>query len=153
MDGDALLSELVAKRMAGADSQAVAVVTAMTGLLARVAYADADYSSAERTRVHEELSMVLGLTQEDIDVVCSTLETHIGEIGRGPTQAFTRVLRERFDRHMRADTVRVLVELAAVDQVIDEQELVIIRRVAEELELQGQLVDALVARARELSQG
>ncbi|HEY0463444.1 MAG TPA: hypothetical protein VGC79_04505, partial [Polyangiaceae bacterium] len=56
------LNASIARELPGADPETVTVVTAITGLLGTVAYADRDYSPAEEARVRAELLRVQGMT-------------------------------------------------------------------------------------------
>lgn len=142
---DAALARLVSEQMAGAKPESIAVVTAISGLLARVAYADRSYDDSEQARVREELSMVLGFTDAQIDAVCAALQTQIAALGSGPTAHFSAVLHAQLDAHMRADTVKALLELAAADRIMGDEELSLIRRIGRELGVDSVLVERLIA--------
>lgn len=149
---DAALETLVKDQMAGAKPESVAVVTAISGLLARVAYADRSYDGSEQDRVREELSMVLGFSDDQIDVVCNALRSNIQALGSGPTRHFTSVLRHQFDAHMCADTVKALLELAIADRALKDSELSLIRRIGHELGVDGALVERLIAHLKAQNQ-
>jgi uncharacterized tellurite resistance protein B-like protein len=149
---DAALETLVKGQMTGAKPESIAVVTAISGLLARVAYADRNYEGSEQARVREELSMVLGFSDDQIEVVCSALRRNIQALGSGPTRHFTSVLRDQFDAHMCADTVKALLELAIADRALKDSELSLIRRIGHELGVDGALVERLIAHLQTQSQ-
>lgn len=137
-------------RMGGADEVSIRVLAAMTSLLAHVAYADGRYTGEEQARVRAELSQVVGFGEEDLDVICSLLGAHIDRLSGLPAEPATAVLLEHFDPHMRADAVKVLIELAASDRQFDVGEVGRIRSVAEQLGVPDNLVEALLQRAKEL---
>ena len=149
---DAALETLVKDQMAGAKPEAIGDVTAITGMLARVAYADRSYDGSEQDRVREELSMVLGFSEDQIDVVCNALRSNIQALGSGPTRHFTSVLRDQFDAHMCADTVKALLELAIADRALKDSELSLIRRIGHELGVDGELVERLIAHLKAQAQ-
>jgi uncharacterized tellurite resistance protein B-like protein len=150
---DAALASLVSDQMQGAKPESIAIVTAISGLLARVAYADRSYDGSEQQRVREELSMVLGFSDAQIDVVCNALRSQIQALGSGPTRHFTSVLRDQFDPHMRADTVKALLELAVADRALLDSELSLIRRIGHELGVDAALVERLIAHLQTPGQG
>lgn len=153
MTGDAheRLQRVIDDQMRGADPKSVEVVTAMTALLARVAYADRRYDAAEVERVRHELSQVLGFGANEVAAVCAALAADLADLALGELDRYTDVLRERLDVHMRADTVKVLIELAAADRDIASSELGVIREVAAKLLVDEALLEALVRRAQELN--
>lgn len=138
-------------RMSGADEASIRVLSAMTSLLAHVAYADGRYTNEERARVRAELSLVLGFGEEDLDAICAVLGDHIDRLAGLPPEPAAQVLRKHFDVHMRADAVKVLIELAGSDRDFDTAEVTRIRAVADFLAVPADLVDALLRRARELT--
>ena len=147
---EAQLEQVVRERMEGASHDSVAVVVAMAGLLARVAFADRQYTEQEARRVRDERQLVLGFSERDVDAVCAALEQHIDTVGAGPIERYTDVLRGHLDVHMRADTVKVLVELAAADEEIAPAEESVIRATARSLWVDEALLEALIQRAHQL---
>lgn len=144
------LEAVVRERMSGASDESVGIVLAMAGLLARVAYADRQYTTQEAARVREELRQVLGFSEPDVNAVCAALAEHIDTVGAGPIERYTDVLRGQLDVHMRADTVKVLVELAAADSEIAPAEERVIRAAARSLWVDEALLEALILRAHQM---
>ncbi|MDD9968148.1 MAG: TerB family tellurite resistance protein, partial [Myxococcales bacterium] len=150
-DLDAWLLGVIQARMPNAEHRSVETVTAVTTLLARVAYADGQYTDEERLRVRQELSLVLGMDDADVEAVCAALGEDIARLSALPVEPATAVLKARFDPHMRADAVKVLVELAAADRDFSPAEVGRIREVAVQLDVAADLVSALLARAHQLA--
>jgi len=129
----------------------VSTVTAVTTLLAKVAYADGRYTDEERARVQQELSLVLGMEARDVEAVCTALGEDIARLSALPIEPATAVLRARFDPHMRADAAKVLIELAGADHDFSPAEVERIRAVATQLGVPTDLLEALLTRAHQLA--
>lgn len=144
--GDALLREVIRERLGGAGI--VPVVTAVTGLLGRVAFADRRFESAERERIRRELLALAEFGDEDVDVICDVLSTHIDSIGIGPTAGFCDVLCQFLDEQVRTTMLAMLIELAVADGHIFGTEVGLLERVAGELQLDAALASGMIDQAR-----
>jgi uncharacterized tellurite resistance protein B-like protein len=136
--------------MRGAEPGSVEIVVAMAALLARVAFADRRYTQTENERVRLELSHVLGFGDPEIDALCAVLGRDLARSAEAELDRYTDTLRERLDTHMRADVVKVLIELSAADREIADSEVAVVREVAAKLLVDEALLEALLLRAREL---
>ncbi|MBW1761494.1 MAG: TerB family tellurite resistance protein, partial [Deltaproteobacteria bacterium] len=67
------LAEIVEKYLGDADDATRRIVTAVAGLLAKIAYADGHYSTQEEATIQKELSRVHGLSQAGVDAICGLL--------------------------------------------------------------------------------
>ena len=143
------LRVLVAEAMPGADAQAAAVVGAVAGLCAVVAYADRAYTPAEQIAVRELLARVHGLPDNASAGICALLEKHIVELAHESIQTFTRVLYECTEKRARLEVLDVLVDLAAADEVLSTEETNLLRRIAGSLGLSDQDYVASQTRHRE----
>ena len=121
---------LIRAQLPSADDEAVRLVTAITGLLACVAYADRKYEAAEQAHVEAALRRVEGLDSAAVETICSALRDHIVRIATGNTHAYTRDLRELVDVEIRREVLDVLVDLAAADGEIVLAESDLLRRTA-----------------------
>jgi uncharacterized tellurite resistance protein B-like protein len=144
-----IVARVVRERMTGASEESIAVVTAMAGVLAQVAFADRKYTEPERVRVEEELSQVLGFDEQDVAAVSAALTEYMDLLTEEPFDHHAEVLRTHLDKAMRAETVHVLVDLAVADQELTDDEERVIRGVARSLWVDEALLEALLLRARQ----
>jgi uncharacterized tellurite resistance protein B-like protein len=129
------LAEIVEQYLADADDATRRIVTAVAGLLAKVAYADGDYSVKEEATIRKELSRVHGLSQADV----ALLGDH----------DWTRDLRDLAERELRLEVLEVLVEMAVADEVLRHEEQVQLRRIAKALSLTQEEYNAIQAKHRD----
>jgi uncharacterized tellurite resistance protein B-like protein len=149
IDGAEQLEVTVRSELAGADDETALVVTSIVGLLGAVAYADSDFSSAERQRVREELSRISGLTPAGVQAICSALERHILEIATVQSPHYSRILRELADSELRYQVLEMLVALAAADQSISSAETNVMRQITTALGLTQRDYNAAQAKYRD----
>jgi uncharacterized tellurite resistance protein B-like protein len=140
----------VARHLPGADPETVAVVTAMTGLLGAVAYADRNYSLQEEARVRVELGRVHGMTQAGTDAICAVLRQHIVEISTVQIPRYARALVELSDVELRREVLGALLELAAADESISVVEANLLRQITKSLGLSQSDYVELQAKHRHL---
>jgi uncharacterized tellurite resistance protein B-like protein len=138
LSGGGALHASIARELQGADAETIAVVASITGLLGIVAYADRDYSSAEETRVRQELSRVHGMTEAGIEAICKTLRAHIVEISAVQMPRYARTLRELGDDELRREVLGALLDLAAADSSISLAETNLLRQITKSLGLSQQ---------------
>jgi uncharacterized tellurite resistance protein B-like protein len=143
------LQRLVRASMPTADATTAAVVGAVAGLLAFVAFTDRAYEDTEQRAVRLALGRVDGLPDRAIDAISALLVTRIGELAAEPLQTYTRVLYERTARAARLEVLDVLMDVATADDVLSNDETVGIRRAAKLLGLSDRDYDAAQARHRE----
>lgn len=148
-EGSSALARAVEQHMPDADGDTQRLVAAVTGLLACVAYADREYSSAERDHVREALTRIHGLDDVGVAAVCVLLDERITEIAAGNTQAYTRDLRELSDLEMRREVLDVLLDLAAADDDVSMAETDLVRRTTSAMGLTQDDYVASQARHRE----
>lgn len=142
------IGDAVRAHMPDAGDAAHRVVTAVTGLLACVAWADREYSDEERALVRDALGRMHGLEPAGSDAVAAVLEERIGEVAQGD-HAWIRDLRELTDRDQRLELLELLVDLAAADGVIDHGEVTYLRRLAKQLGLSQREYNAFQAAHRD----
>ena len=143
------LQRLVRASMPPADAATAAIVGAIAGLLAFVAYTDRNYDETEQRAVRQALGRVDGLPERAIDAISALLVTRIGELAAEPLQTYTRVLYERTARAARLEVLDVLMDVATADDVLSMDETVGIRRAAKLLGLSERDYDAAQSRHRE----
>ena len=143
------LAEIVEQYLADADDATRRIVTAVAGLLAKVAYADGHYSVQEEATIQKELSRVHGLSQAGVDAICGLLADQISHVALLGDHDWTRDLRELAERELRLEVLEVLVEMAVADQVLKHDEQTQLRRIAKALALTQDEYNALQAKHRD----
>ena len=143
------LAEIVAKYLVEADDATRRIVTAVAGLLAKIAYADGDYSAQEEATIRQELSRVHGLSEAGVDAICGLLADQISHVALLGDHDWTRDLRDLADRALRLEVLEVLVEMAVADQVLKYDEQVQLRRIAKALNLTQDEYNAVQAKHRD----
>ncbi len=73
LTGSEALAAAVRRELPEADAETVQVVTAMTGLLGAIAYADRDFSEAEERRLLLDLERIQGMTKPGAAAIVSVL--------------------------------------------------------------------------------
>jgi len=147
------LAEIVEQYLADADDETRRIVTAVAGLLAKVAYADGHYSVQEEATIQKELGRVHGLSQAGIDAICGLLADQISHVALLGDHDWTRDLRDLAGRELRLEVLEVLVEMAVADEVLKHEEQVQLRRIAKALSLTQDDYNAIQARHRDKLSG
>jgi uncharacterized tellurite resistance protein B-like protein len=140
------IEALVQAHLPEADADTRAIVVAIAGLLACVAYADRQYHDAEQSHVREALARVHGLSSAGAEEICALLHEHLLEIAASNPQQHTRRLRELGDVELRRDVLDALVDLAAADEELSMNETALLRRTTSALGLSQD--DYVAAQAR-----
>jgi uncharacterized tellurite resistance protein B-like protein len=143
------LAQIVEKYLADADEATQRIVTAVAGLLAKVAYADGHYSEQEEATIRKELSRVHGLSQEGVDAICGLLADQISHVALLGDHDWTRDLRELAARELRLEVLEVLVEMAVADHLLKQEEQTQLRRIAKALSLTQDDYNAVQAKHRD----
>ena len=123
------VAALLRAHATGLDDDSLRELTALTGLIACIAYADRSYTEAEQAHVREDLGRVHGLSAAGVDAICATLRDHVLELGTCNMQVHTRLLRESCELEQRREVLDVLVDLAATDGELTLDETNLLRRV------------------------
>jgi uncharacterized tellurite resistance protein B-like protein len=143
------LAQIVGQYLAHADDATRRIVTAVAGLLAKVAYADGHYSVQEEATIQKELSRVHGLSQAGVDAICGLLADQISHVALLGDHDWTRDLRELADRELRLEVLEVLVEMAVADHELKHGEQNQLRRLAKALNLTQADYNAVQAKHRD----
>ncbi|MEM7136429.1 MAG: TerB family tellurite resistance protein [Myxococcota bacterium] len=143
------LALIVEKYLADADEQTQRIVTAVAGLLAKVAYADGHYSEAEEQTIRDALTRVEGLGEEGVDAICNLLADEISQVALLGDHDWTRDLRDLAKREVRLEVLEVLVELSVADEVLKQEEQTQLRRLAKALNLTQEAYNAIQAKHRD----
>ncbi len=143
------LRALVARHMPKADDHTAAVVGALAGLLATVAHADRVYTDTEREHVRQSLQNIPVLAEGAAEAIEALLSQRMAELAHESLQVYTRVLYNGLERWARLEVFEVLMDLAAVDEVLDMHETNLLRRIANALGLTEAEYAASQARHKE----
>jgi len=143
------LAEIVEQYLADADDATRRIVTAVAGLLAKVAYADGQYSEQEEVGIRAELSRVHGLSAEGVNAICGLLADHISQVALLGDHDWTRDLRDLASRELRLEILEVLVEMGVADEVLKHEEQTQLRRIAKALNLTQNDYNAIQAKHRD----
>ena len=122
------LLKAVKQQLPDVDQETVTVVSAVSGLLGAVAYADRDFSDDEVQQVRQELRRIHGMTSQGCEAIVSVLRKHIVEISTVQAPRYCRDLMELADRELRVEILQVLVDLAASDGEISLVEVNLLRQ-------------------------
>ncbi len=142
------LAQIVESYLVDADESTRKIVTAVAGLLAKVAYADGHYSEQEERAIRGELSRVHGLSDAGVDAICALLADHISQVVLLGDHEWTRDLRDLSSRELRLEILEVLVEMGVADEVLKSEEQVQLRRLAKALSLTQDDYNAIQAKHR-----
>jgi uncharacterized tellurite resistance protein B-like protein len=125
-----LLHESLRSAMPHADEDTLAVVSAVAGLLAYVAFADRAYREEEQLAVSDALARMHGVGREAVAGISSLLTSRFAELTAEPLHDYTRVLVALTGRSARLELLDVLLDLAAADLVLSMDETNLLRRIA-----------------------
>lgn len=144
-----VLRRAVKGALLAADPETVEILTAVTGLLAAVAYADRIISPEEGAHLKAELFRIQGLNARQIDVVAAVLEKHALRLSTAYTQRFTRTLRDHLPEEMRAEVLDTLLGMAAADGSITYDEINHLRAITTAMGLSQQHYNELQHKYRD----
>lgn len=143
------IKQLVRAHLADADEATCALISAIAGLLACVAYADRRYGAEEQAQVRAIVSRIAGLEPKGVEAICGALREHGQAIAVANVQQFTRELRERAERGLRLEVLDALCDLAAADGELSLAETDLLRRTTSALGLSQDDYFASQSRHRE----
>jgi uncharacterized tellurite resistance protein B-like protein len=129
------LEAVVSQELGAADAETTAVVTAIAGLLASVAYADRQVTNEEEAALKSELARIQGLDERGVSAIYRSLSEHIVQIATTERSRYTRTLKEHADRDLRHQVLRMLIDLAAADHTISQTEVTMLRAITTALGL------------------
>lgn len=143
------LGQIVEAHLDDCDEPTQRVVTAIAGLLARIAYADGQYRAEEEQHIREELGRIEGLRAAGVDAICELLSDEIAHIALLGDHDWTRDLCELTTRELRLEVLDVLVELAVADHALSQDEVTQLRRITKALNLVQADYNAIQAKHRD----
>lgn len=146
---ESALERVVRQHMPEADDELRALVVAVAGLAACIAFADGVFDVREKEQVLEERRRLRVLAVGGAEAIGALLESEIEALTAGGDQAWARVLKEGMAREGRLDVLDALVEIAAADAVLTTQETNWLRRITTKLALEEADYLALQAKHRD----
>jgi uncharacterized tellurite resistance protein B-like protein len=105
------------------------IIVCMSGLMARVSYADLDVSAEEKEHMFESLKHHVKLSDDLIKEIVEVTTHTIKRLGRLENHLYVYPLKEVYDRDERYQIVEALFEVAASDGKVDASEVEEIRLV------------------------
>ncbi len=143
------LEAVVRQELGAADAETTAIVTAIAGLLASVAYADRQVTAEEEALLKRELARIQGLDERGVSAIYRALSEHIVQISTTERPRYTRILKEHADRDLRYQVLQILVDLAAADDTISHNEVTVLRTITTALGLTQNDYNELQAQHRD----
>lgn len=134
-DADERLLEVVSAAMPGADADTRAIVMACAGLFSSVAYADREFSEAEVEQIQRLLGDIRGLDPAGARAITASLKAQVVELSNVHRSRFCRTLAELGDRDLRLHVLELLLQLAAADDEISQDEVATLRQTTTSLGL------------------
>ena len=135
VESDAILREAIAGALSEADPMTVDIVTAVTGLLAAIAYSDRQIEESEEQHLRSELGRINGFSAEHIEAVAQVLSEHALRLNTSFVPRLTRTLREHLDVAQRCEVLDACLGMAAADGVISYDEVTSLRNMSTALGL------------------
>lgn len=149
-DDNKPLNAIVDQALPGADRDTRRIVVAIVGLCGAVAYADRYFSDEERASLSQLLATLQGIDAAKVAALVETLDLHIVEISTTQMARHARTLVELGDRDLRQSVLELLLDLAASDRTLVDQEVVVLRQVTKALGLDQSEYNRLQAKHRAL---
>ncbi len=146
------LRAVVRDTLGSADAQLFNLVTAVTGLLTAVAYADREIDQAEAELLKSSLTRINGISRENAEMIFDVVKAGAIRISTSFLPRFTRLLVENADEATRLEVLGVLVEMAAADGTIKFEERNVLRNITSAMGLSQSQYNQLQTKYRELLQ-
>jgi uncharacterized tellurite resistance protein B-like protein len=131
-----------------ADAETIQIVVSVVGLFGCISYADRHFSDRERQLVRNLLQTIQGISAFDADAILHTLERNIVHISTTEAPRFSRTLLQLANRELRVAVLDMLLDIAAVDHDISNDELVVLRQATKSLGLDQTDYNRLQAKHR-----
>ena len=136
--------------LGSADAKLFNLVTAVTGLLTAVAYADRKIEPSEAELLKDSLTRINGISRENAETIFSVVQASAVRISTSFLPRFTRLLVENADEATRIEVLGVLVEMAAADGTISFEERNLLRNITSAMGLTQNRYNQLQTKYRHL---
>lgn len=147
--GDEPLADAIAAQMVGADAKNIARVTAVTGLLARVAFSDRKFQPQERELVTRQLTTLNGMSEADRKVITAALTINVDTVTEAAGKRYAAMLHELGDKDLCLQVLRMLVDVADADGAVADGELWNLRGIANDMGLTAADFDRTLQRLKD----
>lgn len=132
---DEPLADAISAQMHGRSEADVTRVVAITGLLARLAFSDRKFQKEERALVTQQLETVKGLSDADRKVILGALTINADTVTEAAGKRYAAALAALKDKDLCLEVLRMLVDVAAADGTVADNELWSVREAANDLGL------------------
>lgn len=130
------LDAVIVEALPEADAGTRAIVTGVAGLFGTVSYADRQFSDQEKRLVRELLLTIVGIGPAQADAILGELETHIIVVATTEAPRFSRLLMQHGDRELRLHVLDMLLDVAASDHSLGNEEVILLRQITRALGLE-----------------
>lgn len=130
------LDAVVAHALPQADAETRAIVTGIAGLFGTVSYADRKFSAEEKRIVRDLLLTIVGIGPAQADAILGELESNIIVVSTTEAPRFSRMLMQFGDRDLRLHVLDMLLDVAAADHALGNEEVVLLRQITRALGLE-----------------
>lgn len=144
------LAAVIQNAIPDADTETHAIVVAVAGLLGCISYADRDFSQEEKERSRKLLRTIHGISEHSAQLIVAALEKNIIRISTVEAPRYCRALVQLADRELRLEVLKMLLEIAAADEHIAQEEVVLLRQITKSLGLEQVEYNALQAEYKQL---
>ncbi len=144
------LPGLITAALPDADEETRSIVHAVAGLLGCVAYADRDFSAHEEMVAENILSRIDGMTPSRAKDIVARLRLQIVNVSTIECPRYCRTLVQLCTRELRVEVLDALLEIAAADGQIGNDEVVVLRTLTRALGLDQTDYNRLQAPHRDL---
>jgi uncharacterized tellurite resistance protein B-like protein len=137
------LDSVISSALPGADDTTRRIVTAIAGLLGSVGYADRELAASEGDAIRRLLQTVHGIGPAESSSIFGALQTHVVILSTVEAPRHARTLLELGDRDLRLHVLDLMLQVAAADGTISQNEVVVLRHLTTALGLEQQDYNAL----------
>jgi uncharacterized tellurite resistance protein B-like protein len=131
-----------------ADPTTHEIVTAIVGLFGCVSYADREFSEREQQLVRNLLQTMDGISTASADAILTILQRDIIKLSTTEVQRFARTLVQHAADELRMAVLDMLLDIAAVDHDVSNEEVTFLRQITKALGLQQSDYNALQLKHR-----
>jgi uncharacterized tellurite resistance protein B-like protein len=149
LDQGSGLEAAVRRLLPSVDGDTQRIVAAIVGLCGVVAYADRDFCAAEQQSLVQVIAGMQGMTLESAAQLVTALGDQIVAVSSTELARHARTMMELAERDLRLHTLELLLDLAAADDSVTQEEVVVLRQVTKALGLDQRDYNRLQTKHRE----
>lgn len=132
---ESVLQSCVENALRNSDAETIQIVTAIVGLFGCISYADREFSEREQQLVRNLLLTIQGISAFEADAILRTLHNQIVPVSTTEAPRYSRALLQLADRDLRLAVLEMLLDIAAVDHDVSNEEVIVLRQVTKGLGL------------------